>query len=240
MYVFRSALANIIEKAAAGASKARRQCKRAILQVRLDFLYRKYRNYTMVHGPTYVKNLLIAHGVRNVDGCVIECGVWRGGMVAGIAEVMGPEREYFLFDSFEGLPAATNIDGPAALAWQSATTAPGYHENCTASIEEAQAAMKMSGAANCSLVKGWFDQTLPNFRPPRPIALLRLDGDWYDSIRICLEHLSPYLAPNGIVIVDDYYVWDGCAKAVHEFLAQKAGSRRIRQMYNSVCVLSPS
>ena len=79
--------------------------------------------------------------------------------------------------------------------------------------------MKLSGATSFSLIRGWFSETIPRFIPPSPIAVLRLDGDWYDSTRVCLENLYPQVAPGGIVIIDDYYNWDGCARAVNEFLA---------------------
>jgi O-methyltransferase len=150
--------------------------------------------------------------------------------------VLGPHRAYFLFDSFQGLPPAKEIDGQAAIAWQTKVDSPTYYNNCTASEIEARTAMQMSKAVQYSVVRGWFEETLPHFKPPCPIALLRLDGDWYDSTRLCLEHLSPYLARKGIIIVDDYHTWDGCARAVHEFLA-KTGNRRFTPA-QGVAVLS--
>jgi O-methyltransferase len=203
----------------------RRKAIAAVLRKRFYFIYRKYRHYTMIPTEIYVPNLLLAHQLRHVDGCVVECGVWRGGMIAGIAEVLGPHRAYFLFDSFQGLPPAEEIDGQVAIAWQTDIDSPTYYNNCTASEMEARTAMRLSKAAQYSIVRGWFEETLPHFKPPCPIALLRLDGDWYQSTRLCLEYLSPYLARNGIIIVDDYYTWDGCARAVHEFLG-KTGDRR--------------
>ncbi len=182
-------------------------------------IYRKFRSFTMLHEAKYVNNLELCFEFKEISGCVVECGVWRGGMIAGIAEVLGADREYFLFDSFEGLPPAREVDGASAIAWQSDTQSPNYHNNCTAAEEEAAAAMKLSGATSFSLVKGWFNETLPRFAPPSEIAVLRLDGDWYDSTRVCLENLYPHVAPGGIVIVDDYYNWDGCGRAVNEFLA---------------------
>jgi len=191
----------------------------------------------MIPEPFYAANLVIAESLREIPGCVVECGVWRGGMCGGIAEVMGPGRQYFLFDSFEGLPPAKDIDGPAARAWQANVNSPGYYDNCKASVEEADRAMRMSGVSSYKLIKGWFEQTLPSFRPPQEIVLLRLDGDWYESVRTCLRHLYPHLSPEGIVIIDDYYAWDGCARAVHEFLAECTHPLRIRQFQNRVCVL---
>jgi O-methyltransferase len=183
-------------------------------------LYRKYRTRTLVHEAMYVDNLELCARLASIPGCVVECGVWRGGMIAGIAEVLGADRQYFLFDSFEGLPPAREeLDGASAVAWQSDTKSPNYYNNCAAAEEEAAAAMKLSGATSFSLVKGWFDKTLPQFTPPCQIAVLRLDCDWYDSVSLCLKTLYPHVAPGGIVIVDDYYIWDGCARAVHEFIS---------------------
>lgn len=53
------------------------------------------------------------------------------------------------------------------------------------------------------------------------IAILRLDGDWYASTQICLEHLYDLVVPSGFVIVDDYGTYDGCRKAVDEFIAAR-------------------
>ncbi len=202
-------------------------------------IFARYRGFTMIPEATYARNLRIAEYVRDVEGCVVECGVWRGGMIAGIAEVLGPERQYFLFDSFQGLPPAQAVDGEAALSWQADTANPGYHENCAAPAERAQTAMGMAGATNVSIVEGWFEDTLPGFTPPSPIALLRLDGDWHASTLLSLNCLYRHVAERGLILIDDYYVWDGCARAVHEFLARESSTRRIRQFQNDVCVLAP-
>ena len=130
--------------------------------------------------------------------------------------------------------------GTAAIVWQSKTDSPTYYNNCGAPEEEAAAAMKLSGATSYSLVKGWFNETIPRFTPPSEIAVLRLDGDWYDSTRVCLENLYQHVAPGGIVIVDDYYNWDGCARAVNEFLAAVATTNavpRVRQFRDRAAYL---
>jgi O-methyltransferase len=140
-------------------------------------LHRKYREYTMAPRGVFWRNMLIADSRRHVQGCVVECGVWRGGMSAGMAEVLGPQREYFLFDSFEGLPPASTLHGAAAAQWQQDTGAETYYDNCRAEIEFAQRAMRLAGVPRYDIIKGWFFDTLPNFVPPQPIAVLRLDGD---------------------------------------------------------------
>jgi len=68
---------------------------------------------------------------------------------------------------------------------------------------------------------GWFQNTIPvDAGQLGSIALLRLDGDWYASTKICLEHLYPLLSPGGIIILEDYYFWEGCRKATVEYRKQ--------------------
>lgn len=184
----------------------------------------------------YWRNLLIVNDCRHVAGCVVECGVWRGGASAGMAEVLGPGRQYFLFDSFEGLPPAKDLDGEEAKAWQQDTQSESYFDNCSAPVEYAERAMKLSGAHRFTISKGWFENTLPTFVPPQPIAILRLDGDWYESTMTALETLYKHLAPGGIVIVDDYYAWDGCSRAVHDFLSKNQSTARLTQQHG-ICVI---
>jgi O-methyltransferase len=217
---------------------ARNNLVRAVRAIKFLWMYGKYRGSTMAPRSYFLRNMLIVDSRRHVNGCVVECGVWRGGMSAGMAEVLGPGREYFLFDSFEGLPPATEQDGEAAKRWQKDTQGATYYDNCRAPIEFAERAMKLSGAANYRLVKGWFENTLPQFVPPSPIAVLRLDGDWYESTMTALESLFKYLAPDGVVILDDYYAWDGCSRAVHDFLSRHQSTARLTQKYG-VCVLEP-
>ncbi|MGH6680305.1 MAG: TylF/MycF/NovP-related O-methyltransferase, partial [Bradyrhizobium sp.] len=116
-------------------------------------------------------------------------------MVAGLVDILGPQRHYFLFDSFEGLPAAKAIDGPAALAWQSRTDSPEYWDNCSAERDFAERAMRMSGAKQFTLVKGWFEQTLPEFTWDSSISFLHRDADLYDSTMTRLNWLFDRVTP---------------------------------------------
>ena len=86
-------------------------------------------------------------------------------------------------------------------------------------------------AGSYELVRGWFQDTVPELAQrlaDEGIALLRLDGDWYDSTMVCLEHLVPLLHEEGVVILDDYYAWDGCARATHDYLSRHDLPYRIR------------
>lgn len=200
--------------------------------------YRKYSKYTMVPQKDYIDCLSLVSKFKKINGCVIECGVWRGGMIAGIADVYGKERQYYLFDSFEGLPEPKEIDGEDALTWlASKEKAPNYYDNCKAEIEWAQKAMRKAKAPNVSFLKGWFNDTVTKFQPKEPIAILRLDGDWYDSTIVCLEYLFPHVAAGGLIILDDYYAWDGCSRALHDYLSKYKRSERITKAYTSGCFL---
>ena len=181
--------------------------------------------------------MLLADQMRNVNGMVVECGTWKGGTIAGMARVLGDGREYVLFDSFEGLPPAREIDGETALSWQADTESPQFYDNCRADEVDAIAAMDIAGVKNYDIVKGWFDQSVPSYCWKSPIAILRLDGDWYNSTLTCLEHLFPRVQKNGIIIIDDYYDFEGCSKAVHDYLSKKKRSECIRQFIHEVCYL---
>jgi hypothetical protein len=175
-----------------------------------------------------------------VPGVMVECGVWRGGcsiaMLLAQREVLGHvERPVYLFDSFEGLPPAAESDGPLALQWQQNTGPDQSFDNCRATLDEVQSSLDSIGftPADYRLIPGWFDDTMPrqaDALAQSKIALLRLDGDWYESTKTCLEHLIPAVTENGVVIVDDYYAWDGCARAVHEYLGRHNLPYRIRSL----------
>lgn len=200
-------------------------------------IYRKYSSYTMIPKYTFIENLRLCRKIENIYGCIVECGVWRGGMIASIAEMLGNDRSYYLFDSFEGLPSAQKIDGRDALVWQNNKYGEDYFDNCKAEEAYAYEAMKMADVSSYELIKGWFSDTVAHFEFDEPIALLRLDGDWYDSTMQCIEALYPKVAQGGVIIVDDYYVWDGCSRAIHDYLSLNKLPCKIRQIQNNCYII---
>ena len=190
----------------------------------------------MMPTHSYVANILLCERYRGIGGAIAECGTWKGGMIAGIARSLGALRNYYLFDSFEGLPPAEEIDGLAAGAWQSDKQGMSYFDNCTANESDAWAAMRKAGVASPNVIKGWFEETLPKAVFPEGIAILRLDADWYASTMTILENLFPKVNIGGLIIVDDYYMWDGCSKAIHAYLSSHSRAERICS-YQNVCYL---
>lgn len=184
----------------------------------------------------YIHTLEIAAAAVGKEGCVVECGVWRGGTAAGLLSVLGKSRKLYLFDSFEGLPPAQEIDGEGAIAYQKNTESPWYFDNCYAPASYAEKAMELAGALDYEIMKGWFSETLPQFQAAQPIAVLHLDADWHGSILTCLDHLFDCVTPGGVIIVDDYYVWDGCSRALHDYLSKRSAVERIRE-WGGVCYL---
>lgn len=201
---------------ALGRVRRTKQTRRRLLEI-----YWRYQSFTMIEPGTYLNNLLLVEAQAPITGCVVECGVWRGGMSAGMADILGGTRFHYLIDSFQGLPPAQTIDGPAANAFQADKTSPGYFDNCTAERGFAERAMSLSNAREYELIVGWFKDTLPGFIPREPIAVLRLDADWYESTMTCLINLYDHIVEGGLIIFDDYYIYDGCSRAVHDFLAER-------------------
>ena len=181
-------------------------------------LFRKTYPYTMVGYARLSNAYELAQRVEQagMQGAFVECGVWRGGCIATIAWVAkqaNSNRSIWLFDSFEGLPEPTELDGPRAQEYVGRYAAP---------VKDAErilfSRLKIN-PNNVHIVKGWFQDTLPAFKDEiGPIAILRLDGDWYESTRCCLENLYDQIVPSGYVILDDYGCWQGCKIATDEFL----------------------
>lgn len=182
-------------------------------------LYRRVRAHTMCS----VARLRALHEgvkyvVRNhVDGDVVECGCARGGSAALMAlslRQLGERRNLWLFDTFEGLPAPTADDPDYEIAEL-------FTGSCLGRLNEVQELFRRDGVAEgVHFVKGLFQETLPS-SPIERIALLHVDGDWYESVKVCLETLYDKVVPGGVIQFDDYGYWKGARKAVDEFLAQR-------------------
>lgn len=160
-------------------------------------------------------------------GDVLECGTWRGGMALVATRIFGPSRRYAFYDSFEGLPPPGPRDGEDSHWWAAHPEHPRYFDNCRADYEEMRSLMTRARPGySISVTKGSFSETL-HPEPAAPIAWVHLDCDWYDSTYLCLERLWPHMAVGGVIAVDDYYDWEGCRRAVHDFLSHRGAREAI-------------
>jgi O-methyltransferase len=176
----------------------------------------------------------LCHAVKyilrsSIPGDIVECGVWRGGsmMAAAIALLaLGDNsRVLHLFDTFEGMPAPTEIDRaadsgiPASVLLQEAD--PSSDVRAYSPIEDVRANLVSTGypVSRLRFVKGPVEHTIPR-EAPREISILRLDTDWYESTRHELVHLYPRIVSGGVLIIDDYGHWEGARKAVDEYLSE--------------------
>lgn len=169
---------------------------------------------------------------RNIGGAVVECGVWRGGSISYLARTfarLGEQRHIWAFDSFEGLPRPTGEDGETVIAHDAslrgASNANGALVGgpwCRAPEYRCAELLAASGQQPeyVHIRKGWFQDTLHTaVEEIGPIAILRLDGDLYESTKVALENLFPLLIQGGWLIVDDYGWFPGCRAAMSEFFA---------------------
>ena len=204
--------------------------------------------FTMVHvdGLAATISLTLAAIDEDLPGDLVECGTWMGGcsfaMLLAQRYVYGRiVKPVWMFDSFQGLPPVDERDGPSAAAWQSRTDSEWYFDNCKAPIETVRAAVRNFGFAEAevSIIPGWFEDTLSVHRPAleaRGIAVLRVDCDWYEPVTCVLDQLGTLVVDEGKIIIDDYFFWDGCARAVHDHLSRNDLPWRIRSIGTDVHV----
>jgi hypothetical protein len=143
----------------------------------------------------------------------------------------GPERDLYLFDTFEGMNSPTTADRDLQGTSAATLLNQGSSEDeiwCVADINDVKANLASTGYQDARLyfIKGSVEDTIPADAPAE-IALLRLDTDWYESTKHELTHLYPRLSPGGILIIDDYGHWQGARQAVDEYFAGSVLLQRI-------------
>lgn len=180
---------------------------------------------------------LFTHAKRicteNLPGNFIECGVAAGGSSALLAYIIKrysrQPRWLYAFDSYSGMPPATAVDIHSGVAADDTGWGTG---TCAAPEDSVREACSKVGALDVlRTVKGYFEETLPQTRDHvGMIALLHLDGDWYESTKAILHNLYDHIVDDGYLQVDDYGYWEGCKKAIHEFEAE----RKVRFGINTI------
>jgi hypothetical protein len=154
--------------------------------------------------------------LNNVEGDLIETGVWRGGATIFMRIILkkyGIENKIvYAADSFEGLPKPNIEKFPEDAGDKHYTK-----DNLKVSLDEVKNNFKLYGVLDeqVKFMKGFFEETMKN-SPIKKLSILRLDGDMYGSTWIVLENLYEKLSVDGYLIIDDYSL-TGCQKAIYDF-----------------------
>ena len=178
------------------------------------------RMYGLLEAVKYIET-------NQVEGAVVECGVWKGGSMLAIADGLAKsgnkKRSLYLYDTFEGMPppGAADVSYTDQKAEKLLEQDQDKEESLIWAYSTLDTVQKTMGLSNypadkIQYVKGKVEDTIPNTVPEK-IALLRLDTDWYESTKHELVHLFPRLVKGGVLIIDDYGFWKGARQAVDEY-----------------------
>lgn len=183
----------------------------------------------------------LAFQMRHSDGDYVECGVAAGAQVIVMAQA-APGKTIWCFDSFQGIPLASNRDwdrpGIATMTKSEKDKQPPPGDRSLLKSSGISSISKHGFLSNLiaagvwhsgiKIVQGWFEDTMSKNEIDR-IALLRLDGDLYNSTLVCLQHLFPKVIKGGAVIIDDYSL-GGCREACSDYF----GEIKYRPQYKRV------
>ena len=202
------------------------------LLLRKAYDNRRMYNHPMIVSDEYAR----IHGffdlisrVRGVPGDIVECGVGRGISLACLVYAVSfgrLDKAVYSFDSFSGFPAASVHDlgsrvveaGKSPSGWEE--TSPEMIAAIFQDDRNSARSLLRQHDVRLEIVPGFFSETLPDRLPPS-IALLHVDCDLYDSIKVVLERCLPRMSEGGMVVFDEYDDprWPGAKKAADEVLA---------------------
>lgn len=140
-------------------------------------------------------------------GIIIEVGVWKGGSLRYLAE-NHPDRQFYGFDTFEGMPKEHPLDNHHKKG----------HFGDT-SFERVKAAL--ADLPNVTVTKGYFPDS--DITDNQPIAMVHCDVDLYESTLKTFRHLAPRIVPNGRMYCDDAFqsTCEGATLALCEFATER-------------------
>lgn len=157
---------------------------------------------------------------NDVPGDFLEAGVWKGGAGILLRAVLKAHnctsRNVWLADSFQGLPQ------PKPQWKEDEGDTLHQFAELAISLERVKEHFRVLDLLDdqVKFIPGWFHETL-HVAPVEKLAILRLDGDMYESTYVSLDALYDKVSIGGYIIVDDYGYLDSCKKAVHDFLDKR-------------------
>jgi O-methyltransferase len=177
----------------------------------------------------------VAADQQRRTGIFLEAGCALGGSAIVLARAKDRARPLLVYDVFGMIPAPSEADDQdvheryETISSGQATglggdTYYGYEPGLKAKVRENFERFRLPLEENAiRLVEGLFENTIVG---DEPVALAHIDGDWYESVRTCVERIAPRLVPGGVMVIDDYFMWSGCRRAIDEFLARHPGGFR--------------
>jgi len=169
---------------------------------------------------------------KGVEGMLVETGCALGGSAIVITATKKKDRQFNVYDVFAMIPPPSEKDGKDVqerykVIESGASTGIdgdeyyGYQKDLkTKVVQNFETLGYPIAKYNVHLVEGLYEDTL-KFGSEEKIALAHIDCDWYDSVMVCLEEIVPKLSKGGILVIDDYYAWSGCQRAVDDYFADK-------------------
>jgi O-methyltransferase len=161
----------------------------------------------------FLDELVQRIGRLEIPGDIVECGVYQGGSAAILGARMkqlGGDRRLRLFDSFKGVKEVSDRDGEYSrgLVGVGATE-----------LSLVRSVLDRAGvpADRVEIVAGYYEDTFDTIEE-RPTALLHVDCDFYESVKLTLQKFFPTMPPGGIVVVNDYGTFKGAHEATDEFI----------------------
>lgn len=186
---------------------------------------------------------------NNIEGSLVECGVQEGRIeLIWIKELKNSSnvRDIYMYDTFKGLTEPGEFDYACTDStiytynnkelfnkWSEYNTSESINTWCYYPLDKLKDKLKNTGYPDDKLhyIEGDVNETLNiSTNIPDKIALLRLDTDWYESSKIELEKLYDNVTEGGLIIFDDYFLWNGQKKAVDEFFKKKNLTLKLEKM----------
>jgi hypothetical protein len=173
---------------------------------------------------------------NKIEGCLVECGVESGNFeYVWINELIKQNeiRDIYMYDTFGGLTEPGEFDYTCVNAvhynmskeevlstWKAQKINDQTNAWCYTPLEKVKERLESTGypQENLHYIVGDVLETLKDEKNiPGKIAILRLDTDWYESSKFELEQMYNNVVVGGVIIFDDYYMWDGQRRATDDY-----------------------
>ncbi len=166
---------------------------------------------------------------NKIPGIIIETGCALGGSAILIALQKDKQRKFKVYDSFGMMPEPSEFDDDDVhdrFAVIKNGKSKGIGDDLYYGYESDLLQKVKNNFSNfgidittesIDLIKGFYEDALI---VSEPVALAHIDCDWYESVKLSLERITPHLVKGGYLIIDDYYRYSGCNKAVDEYFKE--------------------